>query len=78
MAEGVIKVIELVGVSSQSWSDAARRAVEEASKTIRGITGVDVVQSTATVEDGKISEYHVNVKIAFRLERGGAGNAGES
>ena len=65
----VIKVLELVGTSSNSWSDAAKSAVEEASKTVRGITGVDVVNSTAQVKDGAISEYHVNVKIAFKLER---------
>jgi hypothetical protein len=65
----VIKVLELVGTSSSSWSDAAKQAVEEASKTIRGITGVDVVNSTAKVTDGKISEYHVTVKIAFEIER---------
>jgi flavin-binding protein dodecin len=67
----VIKVVELVGVSQQSWSDAARRAVEEASKTIRGINGIDVVNSSATVSDGKVSEYHVTVKVAFPVERGG-------
>ena len=66
----VIKVLELVGTSSQSWSDAAKQAVEEASKTLRGITGVDVVNSTAKVKDGAISEYHVTVKIAFEIERG--------
>ena len=65
----VIKVLELVGTSSQSWSDAAKQAVEEASKTLRGITGVDVVNSTAQVKDGKITEYHVTVKIAFEIER---------
>lgn len=65
----VIKVLELVGTSSSSWSDAAKQAVEEASKTIRGINGVDVVNSTAKVTDGKISEYHVTVKIAFEIER---------
>ena len=67
----VIKVLELVGTSSQSWSDAAKSAVEEASKTVRGITGVDVVNSTAQVKDGAISEYHVTVKIAFEIERDG-------
>ncbi len=67
----VIKVIELVGVSDKSWSDAARNAVEGASQTIRGITGVDVVNSTAKVKDGAISEYHVTVKIAFAIERDG-------
>ena len=70
MADGVIKIIELVGVSSESFSAAVRNAVSEASKTIRGITGVDVLQSSAVVgDDGSISEYHVNVKIAFKLER---------
>ena len=65
----VIKVLELVGTSGQSWSDAAKSAVEEASKTIRGINGIEVVDSTAKVEDGKISEYRVTVKIAFPVER---------
>lgn len=65
----VIKVIELVGRSQQSWSDAARNAVDEASKTIRGISGIDVVNSTASVENGKITEYRVAVKIAFPVER---------
>jgi flavin-binding protein dodecin len=65
----VIKIIELVGVSDQSFSDAVRQAVGEASKTVRGITGVDVIQSSAKVSDNQIVEYHVNVKIAFTLER---------
>ena len=65
----VIKVLELVGTSSESWSAAAKSAVEEASKTVRGITGVDVVNSTAQVKDGAITEYHVTVKIAFAIER---------
>jgi dodecin len=65
----VIKIIELVGVSPQSFSDAVRNAVAEASKTVRGITGVDVMQSSAQVSDGQITEYHVNVKIAFTIER---------
>jgi flavin-binding protein dodecin len=65
----VIKVIELVGVSPNSWSDAARNAVAEASRTVRGITGLDVIHSTAVVDGGDIKEYHVNVKIAFVVER---------
>ncbi len=69
VSQGVIKIIELVGVSQQSFSDAVRSAVAEASKTVRGITGVDVVQSSAKVSDGQITEYHVNVKIAFAIER---------
>jgi flavin-binding protein dodecin len=64
----IVRVVEMVGVSSESWSDAARRVVARASKTIRHITGLDVVHSTAVVRDGKIVEYHVNVKLAFVVE----------
>src|SRR5947209_8864518 len=64
----VVRVIELVGVSSEGWSDAARQAVARASETLRHITGLDVLHSSAVVRDGKIVEYHVNVKVAFVVE----------
>jgi flavin-binding protein dodecin len=67
-APAVVRVIELIGVSSESWSDAAREAVERASETVRHITGVDVLKSSAIVKDGKIVEYHVNLKVAFIVE----------
>ena len=69
-APSVVRVIELVGVSSKSWHDAAQQAVTRASETIRHITGLDVVHSTAVVRDGTIVEYHVNVKMAFVVEPG--------
>ena len=64
----VVRVIELVGVSSKSWSDAAQQAVARASQTLRHITGLDVLKSSAVVKDGKITEYHVNIKVAFIIE----------
>jgi flavin-binding protein dodecin len=70
----VVRVIELVGVSAKSWSDAAQQAVARASQTIRHITGLDVVKSSAVVKDGKIIEYYVNVKLAFVIEKGGIEN----
>ena len=67
---GVVKVIELVGSSPQSFSDAVRNAVKTASETIRNIRGVEVVSSNADVgEDGELTLYKVNVKIAFLVER---------
>ncbi len=76
---GVVKVIELVGSSPQSFSDAVRNAVKTASATIRNIRGVEVVNSTADVgENGELTLYKVNVKIAFLIDRGQAGSAGES
>ena len=66
----VVKVTELVGSSTESFSDAVRNAVRVASQTIRGIRGVDVISSQADVdEDGNLSLYKVNVKIAFLVER---------
>jgi flavin-binding protein dodecin len=64
----VIRVVELVGVSNKSWSDAAQQAVTRASKSMRHITGLDVLHSSAVIRDGKIVEYHVNVKVAFVVE----------
>ncbi len=64
-----IKVLELVGVSKKSWHDAVEDALKEANKTVRGITGVDVLHTTAKIQDGKIIEYHANVKFAFKVER---------
>jgi flavin-binding protein dodecin len=76
---GVVKVIELVGSSPQSFSDAVRNAVKTASETIRNIRGVEVVNSNADVgENGELTLYKVNVKIAFLIDRGQAGSAGES
>ncbi|HDJ89807.1 MAG TPA: dodecin domain-containing protein [Thermoprotei archaeon] len=65
----VVKVIELIGSSKNSWEEAARNAVKEAAKTVRHIVGVDVVGFTAKVKDGDIVEYRANVKVAFIVER---------
>lgn len=65
----VIKTIDLVGVSAESWRDAAQKALEEAAKTLRGVEGFDVLETSAVVEDGEIAEYHTHVRIKFRIAR---------
>ncbi|MGH2686762.1 MAG: dodecin family protein [Actinomycetota bacterium] len=76
---GVVKVIELVGSSPKSFSDAVRNAVKIASQTIRNIQGVEVLTSTADIgSNGELTLYKVNCKIAFLIERSEAGTAGES
>jgi flavin-binding protein dodecin len=65
----VIKTIDLVGVSAESWRDAAHQALNEAAKTIRAIEGMDILETSAVVEDNKITEYQTHVQIRFRLER---------
>lgn len=63
-----VKVIELVGESKSGWQEALINAVKDASKTIRNITGVEVLNNTANVKDGNIVEYKANVKIAFKVD----------
>jgi dodecin len=65
----VIKTIDLVGVSTESWKDAAQKALQEASKTLRGVEGFDVLDTSAVVSDGEITEYHTHVRIKFRITR---------
>ncbi len=75
---GVVKVIELVGSSPESFSEAVRNAVRTASRTIRNIQGVEVISSTADVgEDGELALYKVNCKVAFLLERSGDAEASD-
>jgi flavin-binding protein dodecin len=65
----VVKIIELIGISPNGWSEAAQNAVTEAAKTVKNIKGVHVKRCTAKVKDNKIIEYHADVKIAFVVER---------
>jgi hypothetical protein len=65
---GVLIVREMVGTSQHSWSDAARQAVAIASKTVRNIRTIEVVQSTARVENDEIVEYRVQMKLSFEYE----------
>ncbi len=60
-----VKIIKVLGTSTESWQDAAHEAVSEASKTVDDIRGIEVQDHTATVEDGSITEYKATVEVAF-------------
>lgn len=66
----VAKIIELVGSSVIGWTEAAQAALDEAKKTIKDITGLEVNDMTATVDPNTnaIKEYKVGIKIAFGVE----------
>jgi dodecin len=64
----VAKVIELIAESEKSWDDAAKNAIKEASKTIKGIKSVWVDNMSAEVVDNKIVTYRANVKVTFVLK----------
>jgi flavin-binding protein dodecin len=66
----IANIIKVVGSSDKSWQDAALVALDEAKKTIHGITGLEIGDLTAKVDpnSGNITEYHTTVKIAFGVE----------
>ncbi len=65
----VIKILEIVGSSENSWDDAVQEALKEAAKTVQGIVGIDVLGHKGEVKDNKIAKYKAHVKIAFTVER---------
>ena len=64
----VLKVIEVLANSSKSWEDAAHNALEQASKSVKNIRSIYINEQRATVKDGKIDDYRVNVKITFEVK----------
>lgn len=64
----VAAVSTITSASPESWQDAANRGVERAQKTLRGITGIRVLEEKARIEDGAITEYLVTLQVIFVLE----------
>ncbi len=66
--ESVYKVIELVGTSSTSWEEAAKNAVETASKSLKDLRVAEAVEFDMKVEDGKVAAYRTKVKVSFKYQ----------
>jgi flavin-binding protein dodecin len=64
----VLKVIEVLANSEISWEDAARKGVAKAAKSVKNIRSVYVKDQSAAINDGKITEYRVTLKLTFELE----------
>lgn len=64
----ILKVIEVLANSEKSWEDAAKKAVSQASKSVKNIRSVYINEQSASVDNGEISEYRVNVKITFEVK----------
>ncbi len=69
MFDSVYKVIELVGTSEKSWEDAAKQVVETASKSLKDLRVVEVVQQDMKIEEGKIVAYRTRVHVSFKFEK---------
>ena len=64
----VLKVIEVLANSDKSWEDATRKAVKEASKTVKNIRSVYVQDQSAIVNNDEVTEYRVNLKLTFEVK----------
>ncbi len=64
----VLKVIEVLASSKDSWEDAAAKALEHANKSVKNIKSLYVNEQNAVVLDGKIKEYRMNCKITFEVK----------
>ena len=66
--DSVYRVTEVIGTSATSWEDAARNAVETASRTVRNLRVAEVVKTDLKVENGKVKAYRARVQISFKYE----------
>jgi flavin-binding protein dodecin len=68
ITKGAVKVIEIVGISERSFEDAVKQGLTKASETVEGITGAEVLKQTARVDNKMITQYHVDMKVAFAVQ----------
>ena len=68
MSVGTYKIIELVGTSDVSWEEAAKSAVETASKSLRDLRIAEVKQLDLKIEGGKVAAYRVRLNLSFKYE----------
>lgn len=68
MSDRVYKLVEIVGTHADSFAKAADVAVKKASKTLHNVDWFEVTEMRGRVENGKIAQYQVKLKVGFRLD----------
>ncbi|SDA13628.1 hypothetical protein SAMN05216315_10495 [Nitrosospira sp. Nsp18] len=66
--DSIYRITEIIGTSQTSWEDAARNAVETASKTLRDLRVAEIVKLDMVIEDGKVVAYRARVNLSFKYE----------
>lgn len=66
--DSIYRVTEIIGTSRISWEEAAKNAVETASKTLRDLRVAEIVKLDVLVEDGKVAAYRARVNLSFKYE----------
>ncbi len=69
MAESVYRVVEIVGVSEDSWEAAARNAVETAGRSLRDLRVGEITRLDVTIEDGRVTAYRARINVSFKYEQ---------
>ena len=67
-ADSVYKITEVIGTSSTSWEEAAKNAVESASRTLRDLRVAEIVKLDVKVENGRVAAYRTRVALSFKYE----------
>lgn len=68
MSDSIYKVIEIIGSSSVSWEDAAKKAIERAAKSLEGLRIAEVVEQDLKIEEGEIVAYRTKLRLSFRFK----------
>lgn len=68
MADNVYKVIEIIGVSSESWEQAAQVAVQRAGQTLRDLRIAEVTEQDVQIENGQVKAFRVKLKVSFKFD----------
>jgi dodecin len=72
VADSVYRVTEVIGVSGESWEQAARNAVETAGKSVRDLRIAEVLRQDVAIEDGGVTSFRIRLAISFKYESGGS------
>ena len=70
MSDSVYRVTEVIGVSPDSWEEAARNAVETAARMVRDLRIAEATRFDIVIEDGKVASYRVRLGISFKYDAG--------
>jgi hypothetical protein len=68
MSDRIYKKIEIIGTSTSSLEEAVENAIDHAAKTVRKMRWFEVVETRGRIDDGKVAEWQVTLKIGFALE----------
>jgi flavin-binding protein dodecin len=69
MAESIYKVIELIGTSEKSWEEAAKNAVETASKSLRDLRVAEITKLDLKMEKGQVTAFRARVSLSFKYQK---------